>query len=174
MNQNKRAKGTGELIFTDDAGGFRLDAGTDTTRNVFLSRKWLVAQIGKDKMANALLVDASSGAGDDSTESLQSALAELSTLADYGLKLVHNPRHGYLSLETPGLLLGETQLTAAREAASECGARFALTSIYLADTIEVLDGGSSSAYAVVAAVEPLEPFDFVDGGSDALLRPNSF
>lgn len=132
------------------AGGFKLDAGADAPRNIFISREWLTQQIGKEHKANALLVES-----DAHGSILQVALASTCTLADYGLKLVPNAKQGYVALQTDSLLLNEKQVKAARQSARLIGARSALTSVYLATDIRKQSGGVGIPYSVVAAAEPL-------------------
>ncbi|MEI6915975.1 MAG: ABC transporter permease, partial [Armatimonadota bacterium] len=148
-----------------DVGGFRLDVGTDVPRSVFVSREWLTSEMGKEGKANALIVESPSVDDKD----LRASLASTCILADYGLKVAPNAQQGYLSLQSDEMLLDEQQLRDGREAATQCGARQALTSVYLADRIRKVNGSAPGlVYSVVAAVQPLSPFRFAQGGGAQL------
>ncbi len=150
-------------------GGFRLDAGADTLRSVFVSREWLMSEIGKDGMANVLVTEPVRDTGEDTVPELQAALKPLCTIGDFGLKVVPNVPQNCVSLESIGMLLDGRQVIAGEDAARKCGARSALTSVYLATKIQNLDHpGASLAYSVVAAVQPLAPFPIRPGGSSLL------
>ena len=149
---------------------FRLDAQSAVPRNVFVSREWLAAGLRKEGLCNVLLVASRPQARDQAGEALAAGLAESCTLADHGLKLTRNTRRGYLSLTSEGTLLNDSQVEAARRAAQDCGARSALTSVYLATSIRKVGKPPAPelAYAVIAGVEPLEEFAFRSRAGQAL------
>lgn len=154
-------------------GGLRLDGGTAVPRNLFLSREWLMAQLGREQVANTLLVEWAPGAGPPAADALASALAATCSLEDYGLKLVAHSDQEYLSLQSRAVVLKKSQVTVAREAAAECGARSGLTSVYLATSMENMtdpDRPAEIAYAVVAALDPLPEFRFASGSGKTLDR----
>jgi len=163
-----------KAVFPDSAvGGFRLDAGTAVPRNLFLSREWLTTQLGQKHMANALLVELAPAARPLTADALTSALGTICSLEDYGLKLVAWPGQGYLSLQSQGVVLNESQVTVAREAAAECGARSGLTSVYLTTSMKNVtdpDRPTEIAYAVVAALDPPPEFRFISGGEKTIGR----
>lgn len=140
-------------------GGFGLASGTNAVRNVFVSRDWLAAQIGRDGTANAIVSERASHLTKDVTPDLRQALKRNGTLADYGLKLVPNPAQGYVSLQSTGMLLKDQEMKFAQDAARECDARTAVTSVYLATMLRNASaGGAGIAYSVIAAAEPVAPF----------------
>jgi len=151
------------IVGRGQGGEFALDAGTGTPRNIFVSRRWLCAQLGLGDFANALLAARSAEAD------LAAALREAATAADYGLEFVPNPERGYVSVRNRTLLLTPGQLEAASQAATASRAVAAPTSIYLANSIRKAGGnGDSIAYAMIAAAEPLEPFVVRAGRAGAL------
>lgn len=137
------------------SGGLALDAGTGARYNIFLNRNWLGAQLQREGQAGLLLVNAGSETG----SSLRAALASAAILEDYGLKIVPNPRQGYLSLESGALLLSEAQISAARAAIPEVNGEARLTSVFLASALHTVPSpgrkARSIAYAVAAADAPL-------------------
>lgn len=162
-NDTLRSLRLNVVAILDDfgVGGFRLDVGMDTPRSVFVSHEWLTSQIGKEGKANAIVVEAPAVVG----MNLRTTLASACALADYGLKVVPNATQGYISLQSDEMLLDDSMLRAGQEAAYECGARKALTSVYLADRIRKVNGTAPGiAYSIMAAVQPLAPFDFASGG----------
>jgi len=152
-------------VLPDSAGGaFSLDPGTQTPRNLYVSRDWLARRLGRTGRVNGLLVQSSPGARDENARPLRSALRAACTLPDHGLRLVPNRKQGYLSLESDALVLTERQVEQAFESARRTGARAARTSVYLADTIRVRGSKKRSiAYAVIAGIEPLEPLPMKRG-----------
>ena len=138
------------ILPDNGVGGFRPNAGTDAPRNVFVSRDWLTQEIGKEHKANALLVDVVSGVGDID---LQSALKSSAELSDYGLKLIPNPGHGYVSLQSEGMLMSNPQVKTADKAIAASGALGALTSVYLATTIGKSGESVEIPYSIVAGME---------------------
>ena len=139
-------------------GGFKLDAGTDSPRNVFVSRDWLCERIGKPGKANAML--AQSAGGNDLGAGLTAALSSASTLQDHGLDFIDSKDGAYTSLQSDGLLLPDNVVKTAVNAATAIHARSALTSVYLATTIRKHGEPGGIPYSIVAAAEPLQPFTF--------------
>jgi putative ABC transport system permease protein len=147
-------------------GDFRLDPQSGAPRNLFLSRDWLQNSLHKKGLANTLVL-----AGKvRSTEELGEALSARCRLRDYGLKLVPNPKRGYVSLFSDGMLLSDAQAQATREAAKACKLRSGLTSVYLATRLRKLNAPAPREvpYSVVAAVEPLKAFALKPPGGKPL------
>lgn len=142
------------ILPDDGVGGFKLDGGTDASRNVFVSREWLCEQIGKPGMANAMLVESSGG---KIQADLKSALAGVCTLDDYGLRLVHSGDDTYTSLQSDSMLLSSDLVKTTLDAAAELHAHTALTSVYLATTIRKHGQPGGIPYSIVAATEPIPP-----------------
>lgn len=146
-------------------GDFRLDAQSAVPRNVFVARDWLASRLDAQGRANTLLV---ASRGGRAAEILSEGVSRHSTLADRGLVVEPNADRGYLSLTSDATLLTHEQSEAARSAGKLIGARTGRTSMYLATSISPLappeDGRRRElAYAVIAAVEPLEEFVALDG-----------
>jgi hypothetical protein len=141
-------------------GDFGFDTQSRTPRNVFISRVWLAEQLNLVGRANALVGTSALGARDGAGARLTQGLAAACRPADHGLNIAAVPRQGYLSVTSRAMLLTEGQVDAIREAARECGGRAALTSVYLATRVAAAGspGGRELAYAIIAAVEPLEPW----------------
>ncbi|MCX6345325.1 MAG: ABC transporter permease [Armatimonadetes bacterium] len=143
------------ILPDNGVGGFRLSASTDTPRNVFISREWLLSEIGKKNVANAMLVESNSDSG-DIERNLKAALAAACTLSDYGLKLVRDSKNDSVSLQSEGMLLSDSQVDIARSAAADCGIQSALASVYLATTIKKHGTANGIPYSIIAAVEGVE------------------
>ncbi len=135
------------ILPDEGLGGFRLDPGTAVPRNIFLARGALAAAMGQTGNANALLVEAASASAEDS---LARALAARCSLAEYGLR-VRPLKRGTFAVQSAGLLLRETEVTATRKAAEALGVPAHPTSITLATAIR-RPGGRSLAYAIVAGL----------------------
>ncbi|MHB9132459.1 MAG: ABC transporter permease [Armatimonadota bacterium] len=131
-------------------GAFALDAGTYTPRNLFVSRTWLTAQLGKADLANAILATGSTQA------SLQTSFRQACTLRDFGLTLTPHPQQGYLVLHSDGIVFNDTQIHATVDAAKACHAMQMSTSMYLATTVQKV-GGSSVSYALIAGSDSSDP-----------------
>ena len=139
------------VILPDNGvGGFRVNTGTDAPGNVFVSRDWLTQEIGKEHKSNALLVEAVRGGGNID---LQSALKSSAKLSDYGLKLVPNPKQGYVSLQSEGMLMGNAEVKIAEKAIAASGGLSALTSVYLASTIKKVGESEGIPYSIVAGMQ---------------------
>lgn len=147
------------------AGGFKLGAGADIPRNVFVSSDWLASQTSKNGLANTLLISTMRQSDKDNSQILQSILNKSCTLADYELKTISNPTQNCISLQTDSLLLNDQKIKSAQEAASHIGAKTSLTSIYLASEIKNLNTNKSISYSIIAAIAPNPNFSFISGGS---------
>ena len=168
------------------AGGFTLNTGTAIPRNIFIARDTLQTVLGKQGKANTLVlhipqslsVMSKSAAGfvdtdeynkltmSDKEEMIASsnstyAVSASCRLDDYGLKLVSNPPHDYLSLESDGMLLDRTTIDAANSAVADCGAPQATpTSVYLATEMRTATHGIS--YSLLAAANLFYPYVVFD------------
>lgn len=159
------------VILPDNGvGGFKLDSGTDASRNVFVSREWLLKEIDKPGKANAMLVE--SAVKTDILAELAEALKYNSRLADLGIKCVPNPANGYFSVESDAAVFADTQTKAANSASVEIDANRALTSVYLATTIKKQGTQGGIPYSIVAGAEPLDKFRFT-GQVPKSSAPNS-
>jgi hypothetical protein len=146
------------------AGGFALSGSVETPRNIFVSYDWLANVIQQESKANLLAVEARTG-DPGLGAALTGALNSTCIIADLGLKLATNAEQGYVSLQSTEVVLNENEVRAGLDAAAECGGLAALTSVYLADSVRVMEPGKpESAYAIVAAAEPLRPMTFREGG----------
>lgn len=142
----------GAVLPDTGMGGFSLDAGTATPRNLFIDLAALQAALKKNEQVNALVLCASPAiSADDITQTLHAHCQ----LADYGLKTVLQRQSGSLSLESDGLLLEHATVEAAQTVAPLCQAHAAPTSIYLAT--EIATTTHRCAYALVATPAPLLP-----------------
>ncbi|MHB1456470.1 MAG: ABC transporter permease [Armatimonadota bacterium] len=162
--QSLRLEVTG-IALDQREGGFKLGTGTDIPRNVFVSLEWLASQMGKEGLANTLLISGRYRSDGNDTRMMQSILNKSCTLTDYGLKLISNSSLNYISLQSDNLLLNNQQVKAIQEAAAQSDAKTRLTSIYLASEIKNLRTSNSTAYSIVAAIQPELPFSFASGGS---------
>ena len=150
-------------VLADQAGGtFAVHGGSSAhPRNLFVSRDWFARIIKQPERFNTLLIDASSIEGVDPSDVLASA----ATLEDLGLKLVAHSDHGYVSVESPDVVLPRRHVARLIEVLERQGERAARTSIYLANTIRRVDEPKrSSAYALVAGAEWLDALPFTKGG----------
>jgi len=144
------------------AGGFSLGNETTQPRNAFVPLDRLAAELGQEGRANALLA---ATAGEPLDAELSDALAASVTPSDLGLKLKPHERQRYVSVESESLVLSEPLAEAVHRAADALGARAANTSVHLAHTISK-PGGAKIAYAVIAGVEPLRPFELTAGSAE--------
>lgn len=142
------------------AGDFRLDTQAETPRNIFVCRTWLGEQLGLEGKVNAIVVATAHGRRAEAHANLVRALSAACKLEDHGLAVTLAPSGRHFSLTTPAMVLRRAQVDAARAAAADCGVGSALTSVYLATRIARVGNrsGRELAYAVVAGVEPLEPW----------------
>ena len=160
------------------AGGFKLDAASDVPRTVFLSREWLGDRIGKPGMANSLVAvrvpEARNVSPGVVSQSLQSALAAVSTLRDEALKLKQSPMGQEVSLQSGTLALSDSTADAAETAVHGSRWTAAPTSVYLAT--ELRDGPRSTFYDMMAGVPDGSRFQFESGtggkltGTDAWIN----
>ena len=121
--------------------------GSGTPRDVFVSRDWLATHIGKDGLANAIVLQ--------SRRVSLACGARLPRRPGCGLRTEMTGAESYISLQSSSLVLDTSQVRAAQQAARDHGAKSALTSVYLATTIRDIPGKTDIAYAVVAAAQPL-------------------
>jgi len=142
------------------AGSFALGGGGREPRNVFVAREWLAREIRAEGRANALLVESDGSPGTGAA--LQAALRAACVPADFGLTVSVSRKQHCVVLRSERLLLGQGQLAAARQAAADVGADAAVESVYLANSIERI-GGGSIAYAIVAAGEAPLPLTAREG-----------
>ena len=166
-----------EVLPAGGPGDFRLDTQSSTPRNLFLSREWLAEQLGLGDRANALVVGCTPDGRLAVGQALRDGLAAACTLDDLGLSVQPNAPRRYVSLLSDAMLLTQPQIDAARSAAAACGARLGLTSVYLATRLARKGASGEAAYAVIAGLEPLEPFPGVDrfrGPSEGGLWLNSW
>ncbi|MCL2640152.1 MAG: ABC transporter permease, partial [Phycisphaerales bacterium] len=133
------------IVSDSEGGGFGLQAGATSSRNVFLSREQLAETLEQPGLANVVLVG-------ESRSSVQTALASTATLADHGLKLVRSEANRYLALESSALLFNSEQIAAAKQAAAEVHATAVPTSVYLAARIVKVGGKEEIAYAVMSSM----------------------
>ncbi|MBM3497999.1 MAG: FtsX-like permease family protein [Armatimonadetes bacterium] len=149
-----------EVLPEGGPGDFRLNTQSSTPRNLFVSRDWLTQQLGLEGRANVLLAACPAGDRRQAGERLQEGLAKACVLDDLGLSVKANDEQGYVSLLSEAMLLSEPQVQAAMGAGRDCGARVALTSVYLATRIarSAPSARREIAYAVIAGLEPLAPF----------------
>jgi ABC-type lipoprotein release transport system permease subunit len=137
------------------AGLFDLEHSQATPRNVFVPLASLERSLGKEGLANALLVSVEGGEeraelprSEDLTARFDAALARVATLADLGLRMELRGDHALL--ESAELLLPDAALEAAREAARRAGAESLEVLTYLASAIRA--AGREIPYSTVAAV----------------------
>lgn len=149
-------------------GGFTLNATSQTPRNLFIPREWLLARLDKGDVANTLLVETS----DEAREPLGAFAAGLTATCrpeDYGLSVRQNPAQGYVAVQTSHMVLPAAQVAAVRQAARACRARAVATSVYLASRIARTDGtGHSIAYAMLVGMDAFPPLRFMAGGGTPL------
>ncbi|MHB1461963.1 MAG: FtsX-like permease family protein [Armatimonadota bacterium] len=153
------------VIGDQGLGGFRLDNSVEVPRNIFISADWLATAIGKQGMANTLLVQQETSS-EDITPTLQTSLQSACRIEDHGLKMVSNKLQSTLSLQSDSLVFSDRQLEAAQAAITQCRFKENLTSIYLATEIRNISrNGASISYAIVSGLKPSVPFSFASGGS---------
>jgi len=146
----------------DGLGGFSLSNETATPRNAFVAIDRVAKALRQQDRANTLLLAAD---GEIPDAELSGALVAAVTPADLGLELRTAEQRRYVSVQSESLVLSGELVAAVHDAADALGARAADTSVHLADTISK-PGGAHIAYAVIAAVEPLEPFEIQEGSAE--------
>ncbi|MDP6438545.1 MAG: ABC transporter permease, partial [Candidatus Brocadiia bacterium] len=161
------------IVQAKGLGKFSLRSDEPRPRNLYVSLGWLQRQLGREGQANTIL--AASGPreapGPDGAHAINQALGAAATLEDYGLRLVPHATLGYLSAESSELVLPEPAVEIIRRTAEESGFRAALTSVYLANSLELVGPGLARRavpYSVVAGLEagkdaPFGPLPLVDG-----------
>lgn len=149
-------------------GRFGLRPGQQLPRNVFLPLSELQTRLDQADKINSILVAGREGAAAaaEPLAALQQRILRAATLEDLGLRLVEHGAQGYLALESLRMVLRQTDLAAAGDAAAAIGAPVEPTLTYLANSIEV--GGRSIPYSTVSALNasaatPLGPLRLVDG-----------
>ena len=159
------------VISSEGLGKFSLRNDNPRPANIYVPLSWLQDRLNRSGRANALLVSAKEGYRTDDTLSvLEDALGEAGVPADYGLKLSEE-EGGYLSLESAQMVMDPAAVDAARVAAEEADLRAEIHSIYLANSLDLIENGETTAsvpYSVVAGVNPraappLGPLPMTDG-----------
>jgi putative ABC transport system permease protein len=142
-------------------------------RNAFVSLSWLQRELNRREQVNTLL------AVSTDVRALESALAKVATLDEYGLRVLSNVDHRYLSLESRALTLPPGVVDAARQAATESGLLPNVTSVYLANNMRVMGHMKTDEgvpYSTIAAIEPVgapfEPMVMADGKPLPALGPD--
>ena len=137
-----------DILSDDDPlNSLSLSISPSLPSNIFIPVGRLQQEIGQPDRVNALL---GSGAP---AQSLQSALRDKLTLADWGLKVESpQPLLPYFSVESKRLMLEPGVVTAIEKTAAEMGLRTAKTYTYLANTIA--HGKEEIPYSIVAALDP--------------------
>lgn len=177
-------------------GGFTLGNATMPPRNLFLANEQLCAALETTQQANMLLIEGSEqkarkplqiwlegwrnrhkAVKTDYSHSIRTALLPLTVMPcwqpiDSGLQIT--PNGSTLRVQSDEFVLPEATISAARQAAKAHGGSVSLSSVYLAKTISTARPGVKSddpppslAYALVAGVEPGQPFTFRAGGGSA-------
>ena len=145
------------------AGGFALQAGATTPRNVFIARDWLAPLLDHPSQVNALLVVGKSHQS-CSIPALQQALAATATLGDYGLTLDRATDSVPLYLHSSSVVMRQAMADAAQQAATRCGGRSSLASVYLATTIARAAAPEHKiAYAILGGVDTTVPLSLSSG-----------
>ena len=159
------------VISAEGLGKFSLQNDNPRPTNIYVPLSWLQDRLDRSGRANALLVSAKEGYRTDGTLSaLRETLDAASEPADYGLTLSEEER-GYLSLESQRMVMEPAAVEAARQAAEDAGLRAETMSIYLANSLELIENGEATAsvpYSVVAGMNPraeppLGPLPMADG-----------
>ncbi len=157
------------------AGGFTLRTGTEMPRNLFVAQPWLQTALDKPGKANTLLYAFSSSVNVSAVKAA-SVYPDSRHLrwSDCGLSLTTNATQNYLALTSEQLLLGNQLIQTVRHSAKPLG-KVADTSVYLATAIRQLPKAKdmpapATWYALIAAVEPLQPFQFQAGGAKPLAK----
>ena len=125
--------------------------------NAFVPERTLQRALGQPDRTNTLFVTGGPRGGRDAAavSRLMDMLGECTTLADFGLTLRPDERHGYVALESDAFLLAPPVEEAARGAAKALGVPAAGVLAYLANSIAVETGPEAEVpYSIVAAIEP--------------------
>jgi ABC-type lipoprotein release transport system permease subunit len=148
-------------VLPDDrgAGRFTLTASQQTPRTIIVPTASLQSRLRRAELVNAVLVGARAGAADAAP-----AAAEVARLraqeqfnagaapADVGLRVRTDAARGYVSVETPRMLLDAAAITAVERSAAELGPPAVPMLTHLANAISV--GKKSVPYSTVTAVDP--------------------
>jgi ABC-type lipoprotein release transport system permease subunit len=136
-------------------GEFSLRAGQGVVRSVFVPLEGLRGQIGRDAEANAILVSAAEGSGDEAVEertaALRSILKRRFTPDDQGVRLRVLASRGVVAFETKSGILNDEQAAAVLEAARRAGLKATPILSYLANFIRTAE--REVPYSVVTAVD---------------------
>lgn len=163
-------------VLTDRGpGGFTLSATTTAPRNLFLARERLQDALGAPGKANLMAIDIGEPPADlrqeaSAFDAAEEAWRQAWQPEDMGLHIAPDARRQLLRVQTDGVVLPETLVTAIQRAAENGEGTASRSSIYLATTITTAIPGlkydvppPSIAYALVEAGEPDESFTFRAG-----------
>ncbi|HWL92758.1 MAG TPA: FtsX-like permease family protein [Phycisphaerae bacterium] len=157
---------TVEGIAQEPMDHFSLEPAAGEVFNALVPLDTLQDAVEQRARANTILwrgpVQSESEAIDAKIAALRTALSETLDLSDYGLRLRVDFLHGYVSLESAGVLLDRAVEDAALAAARSMGAEPAAVLSYLANDI-VLTGKEDG-------VERRVPYSIVAGVDDAAAR----
>ena len=131
-------------------GSFDLKQTQVTSRNIFVSLDLLQRALGRQGLANAILVASRSAASDGSE--IDGILRRVWKLEDAGLRIRVNGELGYAALETRELLLAAPVVRASREAARALGAESLEVLTHIANKLAL--GNREIPYSTIAAVGP--------------------
>lgn len=151
------------VIQDQGRGGFSLDPRQETPRNLFVPLEIVQRAIGQAGRANVIVVQGAENDARANKPDWNSALRQVFTLADAGVKVCENDEFGYVALESDALLIAPTIEMAAREGDASISPIIS----YLANEIR-LDEISATAptsdgthapipYSTVAAIDPAHP-----------------
>lgn len=138
------------VLSPGDLGEFLLRPRAGRVRAVFVPLRTLERALGLEDRANVLLVSARSE--ESPADSLETALGEVVSLEDLGVRARAVPEAGAVQLETTSALIDGSLQEAATTVATTLGLRVAEIFVYLADTLRV--GERELPYSLVAALDP--------------------
>ncbi|MBN2583839.1 MAG: ABC transporter permease [Planctomycetes bacterium] len=137
---------------------FSLRSDRPRPRNVYVALDWFSRRVGREGLANVLLVaGGTEGRAEADVERLNGLLTRVVRPEDCGLRLVDRPDLGMISVESLNTVLSSRQAQAAGAAAVSCGYRSAVTSIYLANSIARAGASPEEdgiPYSTIAAMSP--------------------
>lgn len=143
-----------EQVVPDTAlGRFGLSADQQAPLNLFVPRQWLAAQLASEGKANLILAAGVKGCP-SSEGQMNRALAGVTRLEDFGLRLIERADAGVIELQSAGLFLP----AAASQAALSCGENPAGGFTYFVNSL--VSGERTTPYSMVAA---LGGDDFFEG-----------
>jgi ABC-type antimicrobial peptide transport system permease subunit len=163
-----------QILPDNGPGDLRLDTQTARPRNVFISYEWLAEQLGRQGMANTMLVwpkDPRSRL--DHGPILQRYLGTVAQLGDYGLRLKTNPTLRQVSLYSDGLTLDANTCgkasTTLQKISRAAGTSVWPSMIYLASSLRNERSGKTAAYAITAGIDGRQPgFSFTSLATPSL------